>query len=56
MKQTRSKPSRGEVEALLANAIIQFEKDQLGRGTYGDTSIHYRRYDPSSPAWGVNAS
>jgi uncharacterized protein YbcI len=32
MKQTRSKPSRGEVEALLANAIIRFEKDHLGRG------------------------
>ena len=27
-----SKPSRGEVEASLANAIIQFEKDHLGRG------------------------
>lgn len=26
------KPSRGEREAALANAIIQFEKDQLGRG------------------------
>lgn len=24
--------TRGEVEASLANAIIQFEKDQLGRG------------------------
>jgi uncharacterized protein YbcI len=32
MKQTVSKPTRGEVEALLANAIIQFEKDYLGRG------------------------
>jgi uncharacterized protein YbcI len=32
MKQTVSKPTRGEVEALLANAIIQFEKDHLGRG------------------------
>ena len=27
-----SKPTRGEVEASLANAIIQFEKDHLGRG------------------------
>lgn len=26
------KPTRGEVEATLANAIIQFEKDHLGRG------------------------
>lgn len=26
------KPSRGELEAALANAIVQFEKDQLGRG------------------------
>ncbi len=26
------KPTRGEVEAALANAIIQFEKDHLGRG------------------------
>jgi uncharacterized protein YbcI len=26
------KPSRGELEAALANAITQFEKDQLGRG------------------------
>ena len=26
------KPTRGEVEASLANAIIQFEKDHLGRG------------------------
>ncbi len=25
-------PTRGEVEASLANAIIQFEKDHLGRG------------------------
>ncbi len=24
--------TRGQVEALLANAIIQFEKEQLGRG------------------------
>lgn len=32
MKQTVSKPTCGEVEALLANAIIQFEKDHLGRG------------------------
>jgi len=27
-----SQPTRGEVEASLANAIIQFEKDHLGRG------------------------
>ena len=27
-----SKPTRGEVEASLANAIIQFEKEHLGRG------------------------
>ena len=27
-----SNPTRGEVEAALANAITQFEKDQLGRG------------------------
>jgi len=27
-----SQPTRGEVEAALANAIIQFEKDHLGRG------------------------
>ncbi len=27
-----SNPTRGEVEAALANAIIQFEKDHLGRG------------------------
>ena len=27
-----SKPTRGEVEASLANAITQFEKDHLGRG------------------------
>ena len=26
------KPTRGEVEASLANAIIKFEKDHLGRG------------------------
>ena len=26
------KPTRGEVEAALANAIIQFEKEHLGRG------------------------
>lgn len=26
------KPTRGEIEAALANAIIQFEKDHLGRG------------------------
>lgn len=26
------KPTRGEVEAALANAIILFEKDHLGRG------------------------
>ena len=26
------KPTRGEVEAALANAIVQFEKDHLGRG------------------------
>jgi len=26
------KPSRGEMEAALANAIVQFEKEQLGRG------------------------
>jgi len=32
MKQTGSKSTIGEVEALLANAIIQFEKDHLGRG------------------------
>jgi uncharacterized protein YbcI len=25
-------PTRGEVQASLANAIIQFEKDHLGRG------------------------
>lgn len=25
-------PTRGEMEAALANAIIQFEKDHLGRG------------------------
>ncbi len=27
-----TKSTRGEVEASLANAIIQFEKDHLGRG------------------------
>ncbi len=27
-----SRPSRGDLEAALANAIIRFEKDQLGRG------------------------
>ena len=27
-----AQPTRGEVEASLANAIIQFEKDHLGRG------------------------
>ena len=27
-----SNPTRGEVEAALANAITQFEKDHLGRG------------------------
>jgi len=27
-----TKPTRGQVEASLANAIIQFEKDHLGRG------------------------
>ncbi len=27
-----AEPTRGEVEAALANAIIQFEKEQLGRG------------------------
>jgi len=27
-----SQPTRGEVEASLANAIIQFEKEHLGRG------------------------
>jgi uncharacterized protein YbcI len=27
-----SQQSRGEIEAALANAIIQFEKDHLGRG------------------------
>lgn len=27
-----SAPSRGEVKAAFANAIIQFEKDHLGRG------------------------
>ena len=27
-----SKQTRGEIEAALANAIIQFEKDHLGRG------------------------
>ena len=27
-----SLPSRGEIEASLANAITQFEKDHLGRG------------------------
>ena len=27
-----SKPTHGEVEASLANALIQFEKDHLGRG------------------------
>jgi len=32
MRQTARKPTRGEVEALLTNAIIQFEKDHLGRG------------------------
>lgn len=26
------KPTRGEVEASLVNAVIQFEKDHLGRG------------------------
>ena len=26
------KPSRGELEAALANAIVQIEKEQLGRG------------------------
>jgi len=26
------KPTRGEIEAALANAIIQFEKEHLGRG------------------------
>ena len=25
-------PTRGEVEAALANAITQFEKEQMGRG------------------------
>jgi uncharacterized protein YbcI len=27
-----SAPSRGEIKAAFANAIIQFEKDHLGRG------------------------
>ena len=27
-----SQQTRGEIEAALANAIIQFEKDHLGRG------------------------
>ncbi len=27
-----SRPSRGELEAVLANALLRFEKDQLGRG------------------------
>ncbi len=27
-----SQPTRGEVEASLANAVIQFEKEHLGRG------------------------
>ena len=27
-----AEPTRGEVEAALANAITQFEKDQMGRG------------------------
>jgi uncharacterized protein YbcI len=27
-----SRPSRGDLEAALASAIIRFEKDQLGRG------------------------
>ncbi len=27
-----SQQSRGEIEAALANAIIQFEKDHMGRG------------------------
>lgn len=27
-----SEPTRGQVEASLANAIIQFEKEHLGRG------------------------
>ncbi len=26
------KPTRGDIEAALANAIIRFEKDHLGRG------------------------
>lgn len=31
--------SRGEIEAALANAIIQFEKDHLGRGPV-DTRVY----------------
>ena len=27
-----AEPTRGEVEAALANAITQFEKEQMGRG------------------------
>ena len=27
-----SRLSRGELEAILANALLRFEKDQLGRG------------------------
>lgn len=27
-----NKPTRGEIEAALANAIVQFERDHLGRG------------------------
>ena len=30
--QTMAAPTRGEVEAALANAITQFEKEQMGRG------------------------
>ena len=26
------RPSRGELEAILANALLRFEKEQLGRG------------------------
>ena len=32
LKMATPPPARGEVEAALANAIIQFEKDHLGRG------------------------
>jgi len=34
-----AEPTRGEVEAALANAIIQFEKEQMGRGPV-ETRVH----------------